>query len=484
MEARYEDLEWRTRWSGPLDYMPRDEHIRDRRFLYEARNSKTTLRYDRLDRNDLLTEADFVRTLATFRHRLRWGRGSQLSSHLERRSRVGFAPQKRDAWTESLALTHNPRVLSRSSVAAAWTERNGFSSRSVEGRATLIGLPTPSLEVDLDWQSLWRSSAFGRNDYHRVGPRARWHRDPSPLWSLSASGGLFYESRIVESVGDGFVDVVDERYRIPESLRFSLRLPGVVPGSVVISTPLDSRILQEGIDYALVVEGHALAVQILPGSGLGAGDDLLVSYRAVLSPSQTASGPAFEYGLQARFGYLTLEHRRSHRIGLGLTTVPFGDSPTETWDEQILALRATIPAGPATASGSLERKWRDFFGDYSVIDQGSFRLAMLLPRGLGATASGHFLSADRFGGRYTSRQGEAALEWRATPGWTLTGGMSYWRWKEGPTSAGFLSPTAELRVLWRAMEVRARYGLYRLDSWGSPTRREERVYVSVVRRFR
>jgi hypothetical protein len=294
---------------------------------------------------------------------------------------------------------------------------------------------------------------------------------------------MSYESRKIEAADGGYVDIVDEVHRVPFGGRFELALPGVDRLSVIVTDRLSGRILQESLDYSLVGDGLALAVQILPGSGIEVGTELLVSYRAAVVPSQTVGGPAFNYMTRVTVRWLSVYQGWRHRTGLLLATGPGSPRDGPNWDETTLGMRVEVPVRIGSASGSMERRWRNFFGDYSVVDNFSGRLLMKVGPRLTAIASAGYQSYARQT-RYTSRQGEASVIWQQSDILTVEGGLSYWGWSEAPRSAGFLSPNVRLTLVLGELQARLRYGRYIRDASDGPYSAEDRLLVSLVRRFR
>ncbi len=429
------------------------------RFQAELINPKLTLRYRReLDEN-LGYSSDPYRfsTTVLVDHRLRWGRGSSLSSLYQLQDRETSSRVQNHVWNETLRIVHTEEVTSRWEYRSrAWVaESSRFDSRSAGGTFTYRPAPFLSTDLTLRHQSSASSSGSGESGI-QVLPSMRLQG--SLPWNgngaLDLSGGMdrFTGRR---AASDTWVEVLEEEHVIRSSLTFLLDNYRVEGPSIRIWTDDLSFELVRGIDFVILDFGGQVEVRILPTGRVQQGEVLRVTYRYLALEASSRSGGFLNARGEATFAWFTVGAGFLQRSGSDPSEAALGDPGlTESYLSLGLNPRST-PLG--VVSLDLEADTRS--GRGITTDRREVRATLSLPRRLPIDLD---LRSSFSRTQTTAPSGLHAFSGSLQAGWSPGGGLrisgttNYLVWDRDGDVDRFFSGTATLGWRWRDVIVEAR----------------------------
>ncbi len=398
-----------------------------KQFMLVAQNSKTRVRYQRLERDDLLrVDDEYLRHQLIGTNDQRWGKGSNL------RSRVGYTLQEGTGSTETLNLGQSVHLQHTGEVATNlnWFLNNSQTrfddARGWGASLTETVRPSRSVMLSLTGGFEGRSFTAGNSGSWRVMPRAQFTHELTPGMLFSAGGGLGYQYRSQENAEDGFGTAVGERHVVPQSLRFLLGQPMIDPTSVRLISEDALIAFEQGFDYRLNASGPFLEVIALPGGRMLSGTVVLADYRFELLPTADGGILRWEYNLSLAVGGLQVYHSLSgdQKQGQTETEVPlFGET-----DNAIAGIRydTESPIGNLHFDGEWRRTAFDGIASqlYAVNASTGFSFARQWRGGAGIG-----WSSRRDGTRWDMFRGYGKLIWTPIPRLNVTGTLSAHQWE-------------------------------------------------------
>ncbi len=474
-EDRARDVTWRP---NPLQSTSRDETIRTLRLT--ARNSKTNVTVEQLWYDDRVGQRDFNTFRTYLAHRLRWGKGSNLSSAFRYRNQSGTTPNELISWSQVARLQQSWTVWSDYSYSIFSQQSLGSETRGVTGQLIASWRALTELTLSVEGYGYYRSFNVGRSTYYRAQPQASF-RTRLPLEAtLLGQVAVGYEWHDQEPGDDGFGAVVDESHVIDPSGRFSLTERFVDLTSVVVTSADETIVFDPDFDYLLLEEDPFVNLVVLPGGRLQAGDTVLVDYRFQLMPAGSANAILGRYELEIRRGGLRLFHRRSIQDevdGVGPSTLPLLRNIDDIATG--IGFSGRVLRGSFSGLAQHRRRRGDTFDftNYSL----SARLRYALVTNL--HASGGAGVSLRRGGRseLDILQGEGSLDWTPNRSLLLRGELAFWTLSDGGRDEAFLGGGINAEWRFGLFTLSARYD--RLNWQNAFERGEDRLLARIVRRF-
>ncbi|MEZ4417250.1 MAG: hypothetical protein R3E10_15960 [Gemmatimonadota bacterium] len=479
MELSFAEVDRENSWSSATTTTPIEWSNLTRTVRFSARNRKINARVERLEFEDRIGNADFSSLDASFSHRLRWGKGSELESAYDHNEREGSLVNTRDTWRERLRLQHTE------TVATDWSmQRSGLMTPSGERQS---GSYSGVLNARLgDWggfglQGARRSTRFdgSRDESWSAGPTLRV-AFALPLGArVSLGGGAGREWRTRENIAGGVLDVVDESHSVDATLSFLLRQPDVLRETVSLRSADLGTLFTEGFDYQLVLLDDLVEVVVLTGGRIREGERLLVTYRYRLGDLPSGALTTARYDASLSIRGLSVQHTRSLRDAPGENgeaTLGFS-----TFDESFTRIALDLRRGQTRFEAQASQRDRSSSAfDFRTRELSSSLI--LSPRfgvspALGASAR----ETSDDGGRFNARSLYANLLW--TRGRVRASGrlnlleLSLAQGEKDRSVSG----SAELGMEVGMMEIQLRA---ETDRRWEPTRFSgSRLYARVIRRF-
>jgi hypothetical protein len=341
-------------WSTP-GTAPR-RRVQDRRqFTLNVSNSKTRVRFERLEVEDQARPVGFLRyrTLAT--NRQRWGKGSSLLSRFTYTDQAGSGAVRSTLWGQNVHLQHTSAIATdlRYSVTDVTT-----SSEQVKGWTAGFNESvrlSPKLAFLLDGSGSRQTANVGSVQNWRIQPRVRVNtRLPAGI-RLAVGGGIGYRWRIQDTGDGGTRSVVGESYVVPPSGRFLLEELNPDPTTVRVTNAEGTVLYDPGADYRLFESGSFLEVIVLPGGRILPGETLLIDYDHVVFGSSRAELLSWNYGIDLQVKGLQLYHSLASDDRVS-TTNP--NDPNTGDNRNVIAgirFQSATPLGALTLNG----EWRE-----------------------------------------------------------------------------------------------------------------------------
>ena len=464
-------------WSTP-GTAPR-RRLQDRsQLILNVTNSKTRVRFDRLELQDELRPTGFLRyrTLAT--NRQRWGKGSSLLSRFSYTNQQGSGTVQSLLWGQNVHLQHTRLIATdlRYSVTdvstpgeqiKGWTAGFNESVRLSEKLALL-----------LDGSGSRQTANVGSVQNWRIQPRVRYNtRLPGDI-RLAVGGGVGYRWRIQDTGEGGTRSVIGESYVVPPSGRFLLEELNPDPTTVRITNDEGSVLYDPGADYRLFESGSFLEVIIEPGGRILPGETLLVDYDHFVFGSSRAELLSWNYGIDLQVKGLQLYHSLASDDRVR-TTNP--DDPYSGDNRNAIAgirFQSATPVGALTLNG----EWRETSlgqekTELMLVDAD---LSFLISQRWRGTAGAGW-STRRDGFRYDLYRAYGRVQWNATRTLQAYADLAANSWERIDQNELFVS--GAIGVDWNValLTVGARLERRHIDS--GPTRIQNRIMVRASRRF-
>ena len=287
----------------------RDENLQS--WVIKGGSSKLDLRleHETLDDRISTRNNDFEQDEANLKHRLSWGRASELRSMLDYSDRSGFNANKRLIFEENARIQHTDNLFSRtyyrffSITQNTKTEENTgkfeLNHNLYRNLTTIASLEADSSRSDNLNENIKTAELF-----------SRYHKQDLLGASVNAGIGASYGETDRDSTF-GLVDVVDERH-LAQLIGVILNTRFILTSSIIITNSAGTIVYNEGFDYVINNRtGDLTEIQIIAGGQINDGDTILVSYRAQALPSQKFSTLYTRYNLGIDLGWLRLSHSDS-----------------------------------------------------------------------------------------------------------------------------------------------------------------------------
>lgn len=482
MRLTYERQTSDETWTVVPDSVPTTFANEYRVVRFSANTSKLNFLAQRVAYDDRVAAFGYVSWTAQAQHVFRWGRGSRLESGYEYLRQTGSLGAERRDWRERLHLNHGRRVgtdyhYRQASVgagpdasstrafgagvtvtAARWLHGGIGATRSVARRGTVregITAVTPRLGVRV-----------------RLPLRA----------TLSGTGSVGYEWRRPSGT-EGPVPVVDEAVVVPPTRVVTLEQPDVESGSVVVRSVEGTVVYAEGVDYEVRPVGRFTDLLILPGSRIGDGATVLVSYRYMPPTTAPSDAVRTEVGLSLDAGPVRLSHTRgirSTRRDAGPVEGP--DPSLADFDDRRTGLRVQLglPLGRMELDAAHRR--RDRVGTRTT----DYQLdAQLRPPPLGPvdlTVGASWTRTHQDSARVESRSLHASAAWAVFRRLEVRVRGELLAWSQaGAEPRRTAAGTADARWQFGATDVTVRYDRLRDAYLGA--RHHSRLIVQASRRF-
>jgi hypothetical protein len=454
-------------------------NLRTKLLRLTARNSKIRLRLERHELEDRVLGSERTRSLGSFEHTLRWGKGSQLSSGVDRWTTSGSGEAKGLTFSESLILRHRTNLSSGYSYSYGTTTTPSDVQHLSLGQITSNYAITPGVQVG--------AQGFGNSRWTRSGIRQSTYRVGSqlalgtslPLGVRADAAGHVGHEWLEQGSENGLIEVVDEPHAIGQAGRFRLNESFAEPATVMVRRQ-DGLLLEPDIDYRVVEVGPFLEIVLLPGGRVQVGDTVLVDYEFRLIPTASGRTLTWGYNLNLGMGPLRLYHDRSVRDDLD--EAPEVVLPAlRDLDQRLYGATLELPFsfGSLSARAEYRASESSTYSNRSKVVGGALRvdptrrLTVSIRSELSAQRSADY-SLDIL-------RTDAILEWSALRGLDVRAGVRHWNWDEPDRNNSFLG--GEVAVTARLRQLTLEAGFDRLKWTNGSDRTESRVYVSLVRRL-
>lgn len=468
-----------SRFTTASTQTPVRTNLSTRLLRLTAQNSKIRLLLERHELGDRVLGSERIRSLGSFEHTLRWGKGSQLSSGVDRWKTSGSAETKTLTFSESLLLRHRTNLSSGYSYSYGRISTPNDLQHLSAGQITSNYAITPGVQVGAQGfgNSRWTRSGIRQSTY-RVGSQLTLGTN-LPLGARADASGQAGHEWLQQGSENGPIEVVDEPHPIGQTGRFRLNESFAEPATVTVRSQ-DGLLLELDIDYRIVEVGPFLEIVLLPGGRIQVGDTVLVDYEFRLLPTASARTLTWGYNLSLVMGPVRLYHDRSAREDLD--DVPQDVLPVlRDLDERLYgaAIELPLPFGSLSARAEYRASESSSFDSRSKLVSGALqvnptrRLSVSL-RGNLTAQRGNDLSLDIL-------RTDATLEWNALRGLDVRAGVRHWSWDEPDRSDSFLGGEVGVTARLRQLTLDARFE--RVKWTNGSDRSESRVYVSLVRRL-
>jgi hypothetical protein len=384
----------------------------------------------------------------------------------------GAGDYKHASWAERLRLQHTSRIGSdyvfRKSWGRSGERATGEQFISVAARARISSL----FNATVPFTSRSTSGDGGSVNFLTLLPRVVFGTTLSQGASLSASASIGYERRRSDPSGDGWANVVDERYVVGPAGRIPLRNPWVDEMSVSVMDAGRSVVYDAGVDYWLAAWPPARDIVIPPTGRITAGDTLLISYRYQAFPDAQSDALRTDYGATLRIRGLRLYFRRSLSVAGGEDSGVTNQVPTAGFflddrDDQVLG----ISFGKAIGFGDMEILAQRQQFEHTAYRSTAYELRSSLGvdfrEGIHGAFGGGVSHATNSVGRIDRMLSlTSAMTWVPTPTLRLAGTLGVWRWAQNERESKTVG--GGLNVEWNAglTSVELRLSLNKWDNAG------------------
>jgi hypothetical protein len=464
-------------WSSPST--PPTRRVRDRsQLLLNVTNSKTRIRFDRLEVHDLLRQSAFLRyrTLAT--NRQRWGKGSSLNSRLTYTDQQGVGAVQSFLWGQNAHLQHTELIstdlrYSLTDINSTGDHIKGWNA----GFNELVRL-SPRLAFMLGGSGNRQTATVGSVTNWRIQPRVNANTMLPAGIRFSVGAGVGYRWRIQDTGEGGTRTIVGEPHVVPPAGRFLLDELDPNPTTVRLTNEDGSILYDPGADYRLFESGAFLEVIVLAGGRIAIGESLLADYEHTVLGSSRAELLTWSYSLSAEVKGLQLYHSlvSDNRVK---STNPL--DPYAGENRNVIAgirFQSATPIGALTLNG----EWRETSlgqetTELYLADAGlSFLISQ---RWRGSAGAGW--STRRDGIRYDLYRAYGRVSWTATRTVQAYADLSANAWERIDSSERYIG--GSIGADWNVglLTVGARLERSHLDS--GPQRVRTRLSIRASRRF-
>jgi hypothetical protein len=453
-QLEYRDESDDTRFVTGSSQTPVRTNLRNKLLRFTARNSKVRILLQRHAQEDRLAGVERIRSIASLRHTLRWGKGSQLSTAVNRWKNSGVGE------SETIRLSENVKLMHRRNLSSGYSYIYAKTATATDVQHQSLGQITTNYEIVHGI----RASAGGLGDWRRTrsGTHQSLYRVTSqltlgadlPLGARASASGRASHQWLRQGSENGLVEMVDERHPIGEVGRFQLNESFVEPASVVVKSQ-EGFPFQPEIDYRIVEVGAFLEIVLLPGGRIQPGETVLVDYQFRLVPGGSARALVWGYQLGLDVGPVRLFHNRS--VEDGLEEVPedvFGN--LRDYDDRLFGGTLQLPFsfGSFNANAEYHSIRTNTLETRSKVVGSALQL--LPGRGVRVGLSGS-LSAQRGNDLSVDiLRAQSSLEWNVARNLAVRAAVTYWSWREPDQRTDFLGGGIGLSARYRQLTLEAR----------------------------
>lgn len=345
-------------------------------------------------------------------HSVGWGKGSRLTTTVERLTQEGLLNTKRSRWMENLRIQHTEDVYSTVSFRRASSLVSDQKGRTWSLNGQINGQITDAARVGFGARRSVSSFGIFTESATALGPTLSTRVTLPAELRLTASGSLRRERRVRVGEG-GVVPVIDESHVVDETRVFFLDQPDVDLASIHIRSTNQARFDLE-TDFRFSQLGDLTQVIVPAGSRIRVGDELLISYMYVFEGVPSATSYTGGYSVAVSRSGISLTHSLSFRDG---TDAQSGGVQVRQHYEK----RTSIRAVRFTSVGRLDlgATYRDRDSEEFRYETLGVEAALVLPRWSTRTAIlGASYSTSASDGRHAS-----TLSLRSNFGWQVSSRM-------------------------------------------------------------
>jgi hypothetical protein len=475
--ASYLENETDALWSTP-GTAPR-QRLQDRsQFILNVTNSKTRVRFDRLEIHDQLRPTGFLRyrTLAT--NRQRWGKGSSLLSRLTYTDQQGTGAVQSLLWGQNVHLQHTGSIATDLRYSLTDVTTSGERIKGwYAGFNEMVRL-SPKLAFLLDGSGSRQTANVGSVQNWRIQPRVRVNTKLPAGIRLAVGGGVGYRWRIQDTGAGGTRSVVGESHVVPPSGRFLLEELNPDASTVRVTNEEGTVLYDPGADYRLFESGSFLEVIVLPGGRILPGEALLVDYDHVVYGSSRSELLSWSYGIDLQVKGLQLYHSLTsdNRVK---TTNP--DDPYTGDNRNVIAgirYQSATPLGALTLNG----EWRETSLGQEKTELMLFDadLSFLISERWRGTAGAGW-STRRDGFQYDLYRAYGRVQWNATRNLQAYADLSANAWERIDQDELYVG--GAVGVDWNVALLTIGARLERRHTDSGPMRVQNRIMIRASRRF-
>ena len=396
-------------WSSPTSDLTR--RVQDRnQFTLNVTNSKTRVRFDRLEVEDQARPVGLRRSTTSATNRQRWGKGSTLLSRFYYTDQEGAGAVESLLWGQNARLQHTRQIATDLRYSLTDVKSPGERVRGwTTGIHESVRL-SPRLAFLLDGSGSRQSASVGTVQNWRIQPGVRANARLHGGLRLGAGASVGYRWRNQETGEGGTRTVIGEEHVVPAAGRFLLDELEPDPTTVQVTNEDGTLLYEPDADYRLFATGSLLEVVVLPGGRIATGETVLVDYEHRVFGSSSSELLSWSYGLDLQWRGLQVYHSLSADDRVSSTNP---DDPNTGDNRNAIAgvrFQSATPVGALTLNG----EWRE-----TSLGQENTEL-ILLDADLGYTISdrwrgtaGAGWSTRRDGVRYDLVRAFARVQWRA-----------------------------------------------------------------------
>ena len=464
-------------WSSPTSAPSR--RVQDRNQLtLNVTNSKTRVRFDRLEVQDEARPVGFLRyrTLAT--NRQRWGKGSTLLSRFTYTDQRGAGAVQSLLWGQNVHLQHTRQIATDLRYSLTDVESPGERVRGWTAGINESVRLSPQLAILLDGSGSRQSASVGRVQNWRIQPRVRANTRYSNGVRLGVGGSVGYRWRIQETGDGGTRTVIGEVHVVPPAGRFLLEEIDPDPTSVRITNEEGTVLYEPGSDYRLFDAGSFLEVIVEPGGRILVGETLLVDYEHRVFGSSRSELFSWSYGIDLQYKGLQVYHSLAADDRVRSTNP---DDPNTGDNRNVVGgirFQSATPLGALTLTG----EWREtsLAQEKTELLLASADLGYAINDRWRGTA-GVGWSTRRDGLRYDLYRAFARVQWRATRTVQAYADLSANAWERIDQNETYVGMAVGADWAVGLLTVGARFERRHIDS--GPLRVQNRLSIRASRRF-
>ena len=355
MTASFSDREARGSSRVGLNMVSIEQSYRTKSSRFTARTGKATVSYGEVRFDDRVNPSDYVTRDLRVDHMLRWGKGSRIQSGYERLDRDDRTGHMRETWRERATIAHTAFTKSTLTFEQTTSTTGPDTFRS--------SVVTGGMDSRIGRRVTLGVAGASRSFRHRDGKQLAWSARPhvglgtSLPWAsrFTGSASMGYQTRRNESSGAD-VDVLNESVRFESDGSLRLHEPGVDRATIMLRSPDETILYQEGLDYRIVEIGQITEIRVLAGGRLEPRDNALASYRFRAAPAGREDSVLMRYSAAVTGHGFTVRHSRTRRN----VDEDLGDAlrPVDDTDQYSTGIRTIHATAIGRLNFELERQER------------------------------------------------------------------------------------------------------------------------------